>query len=73
MWRRGAWWYRNCLFPYVHGKAVAGKHSSSQCNGLWIMQTGMDVNDYLSMRAIVTILVSLWLPSERSREQRVGR
>jgi hypothetical protein len=38
-------WYRNCLFPYVHDEAVAGKRGAGQHSGRWIMQTSMDASD----------------------------
>jgi len=34
---------------------------ADRCSGRWIMNTGMGVSDYLSMLAIVAMLVSLWM------------
>lgn len=50
-----------CSYPHWDCHALAGGRSACQCNRRWTMNTGLGMSDYLSMLAIVAMLVSLWM------------
>jgi hypothetical protein len=59
-WHCAARWYKNCS-PFWGGIFLDGRRNAYQYNGRSVMRTDIGVSDYLSMLAIVAVLVSLWM------------